>query len=68
MNDIFELWSQPWHALQRSLADSFRAEAPSGAGLNLQSSGDGTVPGPAGSNWLLRARLSAVQEAAQAHR
>lgn len=68
MNDIFELWSQPWHALQRSLADSFRAEVPSGAGLNLQSSGDRAVAAPAGSSWLMRARLSAAQEAAQAYR
>ncbi len=26
MNDIFELWSLPWHALQHSLALSFGAE------------------------------------------
>ncbi len=60
VNDIFELWSLPWHALQRSLADSFRADAPSGTGLKAAA--------PAGSSWLMRARLSAVQEAAQAHR
>jgi hypothetical protein len=68
VSDIFELWSQPWHALQRSLADSFRAEAPSDAGLNLRSSGGRAVPAPASSSWLLRARLSAMQGAAQPYR
>jgi hypothetical protein len=68
VNDIFEFWSLPWHALQRSLADSFRVEAPSGAGLKLQSSGGRVAAAPAGSSWLMRARLSAAQEAAQALR
>jgi hypothetical protein len=27
MNDIFELWSLPWHALQRSLAQSYGDES-----------------------------------------
>ncbi len=31
MNDMLELWSIPWHALQRSLAEAFGVEAPAAA-------------------------------------
>jgi hypothetical protein len=68
VSDIFELWSLPWHALQRSLADGFRAEAPSSAGLNLQSSSGRVTAPAAGGNWLLRAHHLAAQEAVQAYR
>ncbi len=29
MNEILELWSVPWHALQRNLAEAFGAQAAS---------------------------------------
>ncbi len=55
LNDTFELWSLPWHALHRDLAKSFGPEpavVPS-AGLKL-------MPAPAASaaaagSWLRRA-------------
>jgi hypothetical protein len=44
MNDILELWSLPWHALQKSLAEAFGGE-------NVRASRAGAEAG----SWLGRA-------------
>jgi hypothetical protein len=56
MNDMCEMWSLPWHALQRNLALGLGAGALAHAGatvkaVNVQSA---TV---SASSWLGRARL-----------
>lgn len=61
MNDIFELWSLPWHALQRSLALSFGAEAAAMAPGNAQST-PARAAAPTGS-WLARALSVTAQPA-----
>jgi hypothetical protein len=57
MNDISELWSLPWHALQRSLAETFGAEPTVAVAkprpLNPQNISLST------GNWLVRARVGA---------
>lgn len=63
MNDIFELWSLPWHALQRSLASSFGAEAAAIAPGNPQSTAARVAATPS-SSWLVRA-VSVTAQAAQ---
>jgi len=59
MNDIFELWSLPWHALQRSLAEAFGAESAVHAASTSKSSISRNLPTPTGS-WLVRARNGAT--------
>ncbi len=63
MNDIFELWSQPWHALQHSLATSFGAEAAAIAPGNPQSTPARVAATPS-SSWLVRA-LNVTAQTAQ---
>jgi hypothetical protein len=68
MNDILELWSLPWHALQRSLAKGFGAATTGNAPANLCSSGTGVASAQNGS-WLARARRVAPPAAVpQAYR
>jgi hypothetical protein len=60
VQEIFENWSQRWQTLQRSLAESFGAEADLGSRatvkpVNLQASGSSA------SSWIVRARHSALQ-------
>jgi hypothetical protein len=62
MNDIFELWSLPWHALQRSLAETFGAEANVNSAAGGKPSNAHSVPAAA-SSWLVRARSGAMQAA-----
>ncbi len=62
MNDIFELWSLPWHALQRRLATSFGADPAAIAPGNPQSTA-ARVGGAPTSSWLVRA-LSVTEQAA----
>jgi hypothetical protein len=52
MNDILEFWSLPWHTLQRSMANSFDAEA----GTRSTSASHGATTPGANSTWLARAR------------
>jgi hypothetical protein len=72
MNDIFELWSLPWHALQRSLADTFGNEANATLAASLSSSNSRRLRAAAGapvaagapagaSSWLVRARSGVTQ-------
>lgn len=63
MNDIFELWSLPWHALQRRLAASCGAETAAVASGNSQSPVAGIAATPA-SSWLVRALSVTAQAAA----
>jgi hypothetical protein len=56
MNDIFELWSLPWHALQRDLALGLAGEAtgpsvPALKAVKVQSS----VVAVSANSWLSRA-------------
>ena len=59
MNEVLELWSLPWHTLQRKLAEPFGAAAAAAhmafdaKYLSSQSSG---AAAPAGGSWLARAR------------
>jgi len=63
MNDILELWSQPWHALQRSLAVSFGVESAAIASGNPRPTAAREAGMPAGS-WLVRALSVTAQAAA----
>ncbi len=68
MNDIFELWSLPWHALQRSLATSFGAETAVMARGNPQST-PARVGGTPTSSWLVRAlSVTAQADSSEANR
>jgi hypothetical protein len=54
MNEIFEMWSLPWHALQRSLATRAGTDA-SGftvAGRSMRNAPDSVGPQV---SWLVRA-------------
>jgi len=62
MNDIFELWSLPWHALQRSLVVSFGAETAAIAPGDPRSMGARVETAPA-SSWLVRALNDTAQAA-----
>ncbi|MGD0489914.1 MAG: hypothetical protein ABSC32_00085 [Steroidobacteraceae bacterium] len=62
MSDAVEPWSHPWHALQRTLAKAFGADAaicsmagdrPSGAALRAAEA----------ASWLVRARSAAASAA-----
>jgi len=61
MSDIAELWSLPWHELQRSLAAGFGGNAAGAAGGSgspfVRVVGGPCVISPAGS-WLVRARTA----------
>jgi len=60
MNDVSELWSLPWHALQRSLAKRFGAEM-TGDG-RFQPCAPPTGAGAAQSgSWMERARGAALR-------
>jgi hypothetical protein len=67
MNDIFELWSLPWHALQRSLAEAFGDQIHPESVAVLVSDLSGSQPPAlqagltAASSWLARARSGATQ-------
>jgi hypothetical protein len=69
MNDILELWSVPWHALQRSLAEAFGVEStatPPAAAPSLRSGPAARArvdaAGPTESlSWLARAHLQLRQ-------
>jgi len=66
MNETFELWSAPWHALQRSLANGSAGQAAVGAAPHPRPRA--RVEAPSAVSWLMRARDLAPQAAAQAHR
>jgi hypothetical protein len=56
MKGIVELWSLPWHDLQRSLAESYGTEG----NLKPKGSNSRNAVRPAG-NWLVRARSRAMR-------
>ena len=58
MSDISELWSQPWHALHRRLADALVVASAPAALLKPETTQ--VFAPPAGANWLARARSAAV--------
>jgi hypothetical protein len=62
MNDVAELWSHPWHALQRNLAETFKNEP------SIQSWQRGCLnprhKGTGSTTWLTRARTCRLQTAA----
>jgi hypothetical protein len=66
MNDLLEIWSLPWHALQRRLATGFEAERtiPRPTVKPSQSEPDAGEPG----SWLKRARNIAAYQAVRASR
>jgi hypothetical protein len=60
VQEMFENWSLRWQTLQRSLAESFGAEADFGSraavkSVNLQGSSSSAT------SWIVRARHSALQ-------
>ena len=65
MSDTLELWSEPWHALQRSLALSFGGDAKSAA-CEGPTSNSRTAAAAAGVTWLGRARRLAAHAASVA--
>jgi hypothetical protein len=58
MNDILEMWSLPWHALQRRLAKGLAIDT--AAAGTTRASGATAPIAPAG-NWLMRARSAAIE-------
>ena len=66
MNDILEFWSQPWHELQRTLANGLVAETVRGTAPAARSSKSSSALSASGS-WLARAR-SGLPQAHQASR
>jgi hypothetical protein len=61
MSDILELWSEPWHALQRSLASRVASD-PQNDGMHAHAPGP-LVAAPVGGTWLVRARRLAASAA-----
>jgi hypothetical protein len=61
MRDMFELWSLPWHALQRHLAASYEIDVAAHAfTTGTQGRLGSTTPAGTGSrsgSWLARARI-----------
>jgi hypothetical protein len=62
MNDLDELWSLPWHALQRRLAEAYRPEATPATPAAIRRSRNERNDATAGS-WLVRARSIAASAA-----
>lgn len=62
MNDIFALWSLPWHTLQRSLAAGISMDGAVHA-LRRRAAPVGNVA-VIGNSWLARARENLNQTAA----
>ena len=68
MTDMFEVWSLPWHALQRNLAKRIGSAAAANAATGFRRAGQRAVAAP-GSSWLARALNDAPPHTAfQAHR
>jgi len=68
MNDIFENWSLPWHALQHRLAKGVGAEAAANAATNPREAG-ARVAAAQASSWLARAlSIAPASTAFQAQR
>lgn len=68
MNDMFENWSLPWHALQRRLAKGVEAEAAAIATRNPRDAG-ARIAAATPSSWLARAlSVAPPSTAVQAHR
>ncbi len=63
MSDRVEMWSRPWHALQRSLAAQLATEPAAGT-IAHRSSPEPRVPFVPAANWLLRAQGAAARLAA----
>ena len=61
MTDIPESWSQPWHALQRNLAQAVADHTPDTRTLHDRRCVRRVSPCVAGS-WLVRARGGAVPQ------
>lgn len=56
MNNAVELWSTPWHELQRRLANGFGADEATGGSPRSPLVGPRMAPQAAAGSWLLRAR------------
>jgi hypothetical protein len=56
MNDICEMWSLPWHALQRNLAEGIDGDAMIHFAASVRAV---NLPSAATNSWLGRARLRA---------
>jgi hypothetical protein len=60
MNDIVELWSLPWHALQRDLALGLAGEAATPAVPALKAVRLEIVLAVSANSWMSRARRQAA--------
>ena len=60
MNKTIEVWSMPWHALQRNLAEAFGTQA-IGKPAAAPKSPRTHVPTAAAVSWLVRARHTTAQ-------
>jgi len=56
MNDTCEMWSLPWHALQRNLALELGGDAPAYSGATIKAANVQSATAYTNS-WLGRARL-----------
>jgi len=68
MNEMLELWSVPWHALQSRLADGIGFEAAATAAAAAVARQAAQPPAAAGYSWLARALGSAPAGAGPAVR
>ncbi len=60
MNEIVEVWSMPWHSLQRSLAETFGTDV-NGKSVAAPKPSQAHVPTAAAVSWLVRARHTTAQ-------
>ncbi len=63
MSDVLEPWSHPWHALQRTLAKAFGADAAAYLPAGDRSMG-GEIRAADAASWLVRARSAMASAAA----
>jgi len=62
MNDILELWSVPWHALQKNLAEAFDAGvAVDGVGTSIAALQSADAQKAGAGSWLGRAHNRMIQ-------
>jgi hypothetical protein len=63
MSDALEPWSHPWHALQRTLAKAFGADAASYSTAAGARSPGAAFRAAEAASWLVRARSAAASPA-----
>jgi hypothetical protein len=68
MNDILELWSLPWHTLQKSLAEASGVGVAVGVSALTAAVQPADAQNPGAVSWLGRAHSRVIQAARSSHR